>query len=331
MSRKPLTNQQAINKLNQLGLKYDFSKFEYNGKRSNKSIIICPEHGEFKNSYHYIIKSHNGLICKKCRYENHQLEMLKQYHDSDFNFKQHLIDVINDLKCNNIDITKIPDNTHYNTKNSKIKLYCRKHGEFNITYQTLKKYETGCPDCKKEDNKKGRRTYDLKYIQNIAKQKGGKCISSKYQGINNRYEFICKNGSYFNTTLKMILNKNVWCNCKLCSPDRTSKAEDQIIEYLNSKNIKYISEKRFDDCLSNKNIKLRFDFYLPDYNMCIEYDGKQHYEPIKYFGGETIFQRTIINDKVKNKYCNDNKIKLIRIPYFEKNYIENILFFCLKL
>ena len=81
---KRLTNIETINKLNSLGLKYDFSKFQYNGDRLNKSVVICPVHGEFEISFHNIIKSHKGLICKKCRYEYKQKIMLEKYHGDNY-------------------------------------------------------------------------------------------------------------------------------------------------------------------------------------------------------------------------------------------------------
>ena len=67
--------------------------------------------------------------------------------------------------------------------------------------------------------------------------------------------------------------------------------------------------------LSKKGFLLRFDFYLPDYNCCIEVDGRQHREIVSRFGGEKAFTQLQNNDKIKNKYCNSNNIHLIRIPY----------------
>lgn len=64
---------------------------------------------------------------------------------------------------------------------------------------------------------------------------------------------------------------------------------------------------------------MKFDFYLPDYNVCIEYDGKQHFKPVEYWGGEWSLTELQIKDNLKNNYCKDKKIELIRI-----NYTENI-------
>ena len=52
-----------------------------------------------------------------------------------------------------------------------------------------------------------------------------------------------------------------------------------------------------------------------DYNLCIEYDGEQHFMPKEFFGGEEGFSRRQQLDKLKDKYCEENGIKLIRIPY----------------
>jgi very-short-patch-repair endonuclease len=70
---------------------------------------------------------------------------------------------------------------------------------------------------------------------------------------------------------------------------------------------------------------LTFDFYFPDYNLCIEYDGKQHHQPIPFFGGEEHYQYRKKLDLIKTKYCEENNIDLLRIPYWEKENIEQIL------
>ena len=74
-----------------------------------------------------------------------------------------------------------------------------------------------------------------------------------------------------------------------------------------------------------------FDFYLPDYNLLIEFDGIQHYEIRGHFGGYDGFVDTKIRDTIKNIYCKDNNIDLLRIPYWDYKNIENILVNKLKL
>ena len=69
---------------------------------------------------------------------------------------------------------------------------------------------------------------------------------------------------------------------------------------------------------------------MPEYNLFIEYDGKQHFEATRYYGkdiksNQDVFEQTQKRDKIKNKYCEDNKINLLRIPYWEKDNIETII------
>ena len=108
-----------------------------------------------------------------------------------------------------------------------------------------------------------------------------------------------------------------------CENNRESIGERLVKKYLDENNIKYIREKKFEDC---KNINhLPFDFYLTDYNICIEYDGELHYRSSDIFGGNDTLNRVKKNDKIKDNWCLSNNIKLIRISYLNKNKIHKIL------
>ena len=100
-------------------------------------------------------------------------------------------------------------------------------------------------------------------------------------------------------------------------------AKGQCQSFFDDNNIAYVSQYRFEDC---KNIRtLPFDFYLPDYNICVEYDGELHYKSVDYFGGEKALQDTQMRDDIKTQYCINNNIHLIRIPYWEFENINTIL------
>lgn len=102
--------------------------------------------------------------------------------------------------------------------------------------------------------------------------------------------------------------------------NKMSYGESIISDILKYYGVKFFYDRSLKDC---KNIsKLRFDFYLPDYNTCIEFDGIQHFKPISIFGGLDGFNETKIRDDIKNKWCNVNKIKLIRFNYLQTK--ENI-------
>ncbi len=93
---------------------------------------------------------------------------------------------------------------------------------------------------------------------------------------------------------------------------------------MTENNIEFVREKTFNECKSKKNRKLRFDFWLPDYNTCIEFDGPQHYNATSYYGLES-FKTIQINDKIKNEYCIKNNIQLIRIKYEQHKQEEKII------
>ena len=111
-----------------------------------------------------------------------------------------------------------------------------------------------------------------------------------------------------------------------CGCSTSSLGSLTIREYLDKHDIQYCTEYWFDDLRSDKDMPLRFDFYIPAYNICIEYDGRQHFEPIEYFGGVSSFERVQLHDAMKNKYCHDNNIGLLRISYLTSHDdIPNLL------
>lgn len=118
-----------------------------------------------------------------------------------------------------------------------------------------------------------------------------------------------------------------WCGylaylSKDCS-DRQSYGEYVVEKNLKESNIFYIKEHIFDTC---KNINpLPFDFYLPNENMCIEFDGELHFKPIDIFGGDETFERIKSHDLIKTNWCLNNKVKLIRISYKQTKEIKNII------
>lgn len=99
-----------------------------------------------------------------------------------------------------------------------------------------------------------------------------------------------------------------------------SRGEKIIMDVLDKYEVDYRFQMRFPDC---KDIKvLPYDFYLPSYNLCIEFDGQLHYIP-KY--GDEDFIKRKLHDAMKDWYCRWNNINLLRIPYWEGSHIEEIL------
>ena len=163
-----------------------------------------------------------------------------------------------------------------------------------------------CPICAKISST------TIEDIKKLAIERGGKCLSNHYENNNIKLKWKCCEGHEWFAILNSVKNNNTWC--PIC---RESKGENMIRLFLNKNNIKYIKEKKFDNC---KNIRrLSFDFYLPKHNMLIEYDGKQHQMSCQYYGGEIGLKIRQKRDKIKNEYCKTNNIKLIRISVYDKD------------
>ena len=121
---------------------------------------------------------------------------------------------------------------------------------------------------------------------------------------------------------------NNFLNGKRCPYCKRSKGEEKISEILKEFNVKYIAQYTYLDCKDKRT--LPFDFYIPSLNICIEYDGEQHYKPVKFKNQseeeiENNYKITVKHDNIKTLYCLDHNIKLIRIPYWDFKNIENIL------
>lgn len=110
---------------------------------------------------------------------------------------------------------------------------------------------------------------------------------------------------------------NGYARCPQCCRKQT-RGERAIINYLKEHNINYEREYvvNINDHL------LRFDFYLPDYDYFIEYQGRQHYEVVDFFGGEDKFEQRQMYDQFKRDFAGDN---LLEISYLDFNNIDGIL------
>lgn len=100
-----------------------------------------------------------------------------------------------------------------------------------------------------------------------------------------------------------------------------SKGEKDLAKILFASSLLFKKEYTFENCINSKTSqKLRFDFYLPDYNICIEYDGEQHFEETKWT--HSSLEEIQYRDNIKNNYCKEHNIKLIRIPYWDYNRLN---------
>lgn len=290
---------------------YDYSKTNYIGSKY-PVIIICKKcDNEFiQRASHHI----NGTGCPKCA--NKKLSEFHKSNTNDFIKKSKII--------HNNDYNY--DKVNYIDNSTKVLLHCNNcEYDFNQTPQSHLN-GNGCPKCARLNHSKYMLRSTDEFInlsKNIHKDSNNVSLYDYSEVIYKGYKYpvtiICKKcGNKFEQKPRYHLNGS---GCSICNK---SKSELYIETQLKKHNIFFISQKRFDDC-RNK-IHLPFDFYLPDYNICIEFDGILHYEMRKSSDGFNRLLNQRENDKIKTKYCYDNNIKLYRIKYTDnlKDSIQDI-------
>ena len=202
---------------------------------------------------------------------------------------------------------------HYIDAKTKIECECKIDGYKWEAEPTNLLQKKGCPKCAG----KIPREHDdfVKELNNINPNIK---IIGKFISTRTKIECECKIDGYkWEAEPRHLLGNH---GCPKCNDSIGEKITYNILNKLNIKNIR---QYKFKDCKFYK--CLPFDFYLPQYNCCIEIDGKQHENIVKWFGGLDGFIDRKIRDTVKDIYCKNNGIKLIRITYKDINEIEKII------
>jgi hypothetical protein len=174
--------------------------------------------------------------------------------------------------------------------------------------KTVKNSIYGCPFC--AGTKISNKDY-IKKLPNDIKLIGE--YKNTYTKVLHKC-LICDNN--WSTKPNYILHMN--CGCPFCS---ASKGEKLIAKLLESIGIYFETEKPIN--INNKTYY--YDFYIPDINLAIEFNGIQHYEPVEFFGGESQFLIIKENDKIKTEWSNNNKIILLHIPYYDIEICDLII------
>jgi len=299
MSKKKTKEEFITDSVKIHGDKYDYSLVEY-VKNSEKVKIICSVHGEFEVRPNDHLNKKVG--CNKCN--NGGIGKL-------LNTKKNIIGKFNKVHKNKYDYSLM----NYLGTDIKISIICPIHGIFQ---QRPHHHLTGigCQECgnvKPLTNdsfiEKASKIHDNFYDYSLV----------DYKNTHTKVKIICPNHGVFEQRPNHHL---IGIGCPIC---KKSKGENEIRGYLITNNINFNTQKRFKDC---KDIKsLPFDFYLPDYNMCIEYDGAQHFKSVPFWGGNKGLELIKRRDDIKTKYCQENGILLLRIKYNQNilNKLENTL------
>jgi Zn finger protein HypA/HybF involved in hydrogenase expression len=270
------------------GKKYDYSLVMYKNNNS-KVEIICKTHGVFNQFANNHLK---GYGCPKCKGKFKTTEDFIHQSNKVHNFKY-------DYSV-----------TEYINSELKVEIICNVHGIFKQNPSNHVNQRQGCPKCYSKNLKsntqefieKSKRIHLDRYDYSFVEYKNAKTDVN----------IICSKHGNFSQQPTHHLSGN---GCPVC---KSSKGENKIFNILKLKQIKFEHHYTFD------NFNLEFDFFLPSHNLCIEFDGIQHFKPVNHFGGESAFIDQVKRDKEKDEYCINKNIYLLRIKYDEKN-IDSIL------
>lgn len=288
---------------------------EFKGSKT-RIKYICKFHGEREIRTDCLLI---GQSCSKCaaeqrlkdRYRNNLYERANKLYDkvkeACENKGYELLSNISDITCN----------TSY------VAYKCPIHGVHETRIINILS-GSGCPDCN-TDRFVNQMRLDIDEVRTRLKKMNAICLNID-EYINLESEnliFVCEfcHREYVTSLLKFI--RYAKHDCPVCSLKHMSAGELKIYNYLCKNNMCHTREKCFDDCRDDR--MLPFDFYIPEHDICIEYQGQQHYYPIEVFGGVEEFESRQKHDKIKRDFCDKNNIKLIEIPYWEYHNIEKIL------
>jgi Zn finger protein HypA/HybF involved in hydrogenase expression len=290
------------------GNRYEYVEETYNTYTS-RMRIFCSEHGFFEQTPHSHISMKTG--CPLCGNRSAGLSNQKGW------------EVVRDMFISvHGDRYKYDSNT-YRDVSHKMRIECSIHGWFEQKpYQHYSDH--GCKKCGSEENAERKKITFSDFIEKSKVIHGKKCSYEKaeYVDIFTPIHITCsKHGEFFQTPR----NHYRGSGCPKCN---SSKGEEKIRNILSDLSVEFIEQKTFDD-LVHKNY-LRCDFYLPNHNTVIEFNGIQHYEPISVFGGINGLKENQTRDIIKYNFLEKNKIDLIIVRYDNediKNYLINKLNF----
>lgn len=210
--------------------------------------------------------------------------------------------------------------SNYTGRHNKLIITCPIHGDFE---QDAGHHLSGseCPKCANEHRNNYKKLTTEEFIKRAKEVHGDKYDYSlvNYKNLESKVTIICPiHGEFEQRASSHLFQES---GCPKCNQ---SKGEKTIENYLIKNNIKYKSQYPIKiDQLINSSGNAYIDFYLPDYNLFIEYNGKQHYIPIEYFGGELNFEHQQKRDQYIVEYCSNNTVNLLIIKYSDN--IEEIL------
>lgn len=284
---------------------YEKTKFT---KRTEKAIITCPIHGDFEQLINNHLKGEGCPICGKLKTSEKRTKTQDEF-----------IRECKNIHGDNYDYS----NSIYLGYHEKFCIICPIHGEF---WQTPANHLNGkgCNKCASDKMSIEKRDSFEDFVN-----KANLIHNNLYTYENNYINQLTKITILCNKHGKFDQTPNAHLRGQGCPKCNNSKGELMIQQWLknNYPNLNFIEQYRAEWING-----LIYDFYIPELNLAIEYNGIQHYEPIDFFGGEDYFNYCVNNDNLKKEYSNNNETKLILIKYNNEkedmNILKNIIDVC---
>ena len=191
-------------------------------------------------------------------------------------------------------------------------------------YHLIGVHKTFCPNCQRIKNGLANRKQQEVFEKEIKSINKHLALVSEYKTCHDYVDIMCDRCKYIFSRKPTSITGRKSLGCPFCD-SKISSGERAILELLESNHIEYIHQMTYKDLLGVKEKLLSYDFYLPKYNLLIEFQGGQHEKPIDLFGGEEQFKIQQEHDKRKKEYAKLHNIKLLEIWYYDFDNITEIL------
>lgn len=285
------------------GNKYDYSLCEPHYKNARSKIPIkCKKHGVY-----YQQASKHTAVKQGCVHCGNDKNKQPHYDTKEF------IKRAKKIHGNKYDYSL----SEYKGSCKKIKIICPVHGEF-MQYASVHLANHNCPSCSIESVRSKNSLSKAEFIEK-AEMIHGKLYDYslvKYKNYLTKVKVVCRKHGVFSVSPSNHLRPQCCPRCK------TSHGETKIRKFLKSQNIAFIDQHP----VKGMHRKYLINFHLPDYNLFIEYHGKQHYERNPHFHRKkSDFQRQLTRDQKLRDLCQQRGIDLLEIGYFDFDRIKEIL------
>lgn len=311
---KRLTLEEFIEKakkVHPLPESFDYSRVNYK-KAKEKVEIGCNVCGN------WFLQSPDKHINRKhgCPYCKHHIKLTVEEFVKKGNIRH-------SGKCSYLDVKEIIN------VDTKVKIHCTVCDKdfWQTPYHHLR--DNGCPYCGSKNAAEKQKLTKEEFFNKLTSQQKEEYDYDldSYVSYHRKMRIYCKHCKewFLQSPSKHLIGQG----CPRCSSSNGEKITQQ---WLKENNIRFKQQKTFKDCKDHQS--LRFDFYLLDHNLCIEFQGVQHYKPeffVSVYKSEKTglekYNLQLKHDKMKKEYCRKNKIDLLEIRYddnIEKKLEEKI-------